>query len=137
MDDVHSDPRILLFALCDQAITDKATGKVSLIGMFDRLNALQFPATFSFALALRVTGLKAGSSVSLNLLPQSGGEMRIAEKRFDTPQQIEQIMLNVGGAGFDQPGDYWFVVRIDEKELGRLPFQAALANVPGSQIAQA
>jgi hypothetical protein len=137
MDVPINRPQLLLLAICDQAITDQASGKVSLIGLFEQLNAVQFPTTFSFAVAFRILGLPAGTTVSLSLAGDAGKEMQIVEKRFDTPHPIEQIVLNIGGANFDQPGGYSFIVRADAAELGRLPFQLVKADAPGSKVGQA
>jgi hypothetical protein len=38
-------PDVLAMLVCDQIITDRLTGKQSLIGMFSRIHAMGFPAT--------------------------------------------------------------------------------------------
>ena len=38
-------PDVLAMLVCDQIITDRLTGKQSLIGMFSKVHAVAFPAT--------------------------------------------------------------------------------------------
>ena len=38
-------PDVLALLICDQIITDRATGKQSLIGLFSKIHSAGFPAT--------------------------------------------------------------------------------------------
>jgi len=49
-------PTVLNFAFCDQIIQDTKTGKLSLIGLYDRVNCAHFPMRHHISVFLSVIG---------------------------------------------------------------------------------
>jgi hypothetical protein len=51
-------PKVRAFLLCDAAVTDGATGKTTLVGIFDQVVATSYPVIWSsFAVYFKVTDL--------------------------------------------------------------------------------
>jgi hypothetical protein len=51
-------PKVRAFLLCDAAVTDRASGKTTLVGIFDRVVAASYPVTWvGFAVYFKVTDL--------------------------------------------------------------------------------
>lgn len=54
-------PKVRSFLLCDAAVTDRASGKTTLVGIFDGVVATSYPVvSASFAVYFKVTDLRGG-----------------------------------------------------------------------------
>ncbi len=62
-------PLVLSFIVCDDAIEDKASGKWSILGVFDNINAASFPAMHpKTVIMLEFTGIHGESPFEIRLV---------------------------------------------------------------------
>lgn len=128
-------------ALLADAATVDASGKLNILGVFDRITAAEFPARHGrVALVLRFTaGLDdAGShEMTLRIKDPSGAELaslsgsiqfgpgpRNTGGRIKVPH-----VLNLDGIVFEAPGSYSFDVEVDGDHQVSVPL--TIAQMPG------
>ena len=119
-------------AILADAATIDATGKLNILGVFDRIQVNKFPAQFArVALVLR---LSAGTSeigsheMDIKLIDPSGrevlslnGEMQLGSAgRASGGIRVPHI-LNIDGLVFPEPGVYSFDVKIDQEHHVTVP----------------
>ena len=107
-----SPPKIGVFLLCDAAVQDPATGKSTLVGVFDRIAASSFPATHgAFAIYLRMTGLNGQYEMVVQILSPDL-ESVVAETQFpdrlvvSDRLDVVEAALNLPGMVLPAPGRY-------------------------------
>jgi hypothetical protein len=122
-------PKCKAILLCDQAIVEAVTGKVSVIGIFDNWFVPQFPCLIRpFMAFLQLTdGVgKYGVSVDVHDLQadQIIAQARVAEVVF--PERVSKVnlMIPVPPLPLQHAGSYDFVVLADGQEIDRQQFQA-------------
>ena len=119
-------------ALLTDAATIDASGKLSILGIFDRIGVVQFPAQHGrVSLVLRFT---AGTSeigsheVHIRMSDPGGaevlslnGEMQLVGGRFARDVIRVPHILNLDGLVFTRPGMYSFDVKVDGEHHVSLP----------------
>ena len=119
-------------ALLADAATIDASGKLSILGIFDRIGVVQFPAQHGrVSLVLRFT---AGTSeigsheVHIRMSDPGGaevlslnGEMQLVGGRFARDVIRVPHILNLDGLVFTRPGMYSFDVKVDGEHHVSLP----------------
>ena len=134
-------------ALLADAATVDASGKLNILGIFDRLNAKTFPAQHGrIALVLR---FRAGMpdagrhKIHIRLTDPEGqelvgvdGDIQIGAGKFaaDSGVRVPQV-LNLDGIRFEKPGRYTVDVKIDGEHHVSLPL--TVSGPPGGTMAQA
>lgn len=126
--------------LADAGVVD-ASGKLSVLGVFDRIRAHEFPARHGrIALVMRLAARpedEGQHKVEIRLRGSDGqyllrldGEVRVGPgpSPGGEPIRIAQV-LNLDGVVFPRPGAYRFEIRIDD-ELAR-PVSLLLEGVEG------
>lgn len=119
-----------VFVLCDAA-TDYR-GKLNILGTFDTTRTTGFPMVLphcALALRLRFTMMEEGSHpVSISLRNPEGKEMMPpmrGEFRFQVPpgrfSAAANLVLNMDGLRFAEPGEYIFELDIDGKRTRTIP----------------
>ncbi len=104
-------PDVLSMIVCDQIITDRMTGKQSLIGMFCRIHARGFPASHP-QLCVYVTLTEGYGETELRMRIVDANDERppIVEGkgrvRFRDPRAIANLALQFHGLTFPEPGEY-------------------------------
>ena len=120
---------------CDQVIQDSASNKSTLVGVFDIIWALNFPAQHQrMSLLARITGA-AGQKVSASLRI-----MKPSDHLADLPvQQVElnlygraNIIFNIEGQPFPEEGEYRYVLLLNDKESGETKILAQKTKQPPS-----
>jgi hypothetical protein len=121
-----------LAILADAATVD-ASGKLNILGVYDRLTAESFPAPpLRLTLVLRFTAAvtEAGPHDVVIALKGPGGkemlsvngEMMIAPGPGSTEDGIHvPQILNVDGVVFEKPGRYFFDIGIDGEHHASVP----------------
>ncbi len=123
-------PDVLSMIVCDQIITDRMTGKQSLIGMFCRIHARGFPASHP-QLCVYVTLTEGYGDTGLRIRIVDANDERppIAEGkgrvRFRDPRAIANLALQFQGLTFPKPGEY----RVQLYSAGELLREARLELV--------
>lgn len=118
------DPKVCAMLLCDYAHRDPATGKFSLLGVFDRIHAKQFPAAHGpFAIYLNLTNLNGSYNLSIQVLraedESSVGETRAAQPIVvrDPLARVEMALNLPGGLPLAKPGGYLFRLVVNDRSV--------------------
>ena len=104
-------PDVLAMIVCDQIITDRLTGKQSLIGMFAKVHAPGFPVSHP-QLSVFVTLTDGYGEVELLIRIVDTNEARPAivegkgKVNFKNPRAIANLALSFHGLRFPEPGEY-------------------------------
>ena len=119
-----------IFALCDAA-TD-SVGKLNILGAFDRINSREFPAVYphcSIALRVRFERIEEGNHrVCINLVDADGKSIIPGvdgNVGVHFPGEVQSVcanlVLNINGLKFEQPGQYAIDLAIDGRHEKSLP----------------
>lgn len=135
----HRGPAPVVYAVlvCDYTIRDGETGKVSIIGIFDKLMAAQFPA------------LHAGLFVYVNMADAEGDyTMGLELLRSDTMKRLgygeqrvtyvdrlagAELVFDLRGLIFAEPGKYEFRVYANGAHIGGKPFHVVQLKAGGEE----
>ncbi len=123
-------PKCKAILLCDQAIVEAGTGKISIIGIFNNWNVPHFPCVIRpFTASLDLTdGIgKSAMSVDVHDLQEDKiiAQVRIAEVDFPERMAKINLMIPVPPLPLKHAGRYDFVVLADGQEIDRQQFQVA------------
>ena len=104
-------PDVLALIVCDQIITDRLTGKQSLIGMFSKIHARGFPASHpQLCVYCTLTEGYGETDLAIRLVDANDERPPIVEGRgkvkFKDPRAIANLALQFYGLTFPQPGAY-------------------------------
>jgi hypothetical protein len=137
-----ADLRLELLALCDFALTSKE-GKLSLIGIFDRIFAQKIPSTFArfFVVAVLTGKPESQHKISLSIKNPQGNEMLPKVKEINIKLGNEgrsNIISNIVNMPLPMPGEYRATLRKEKNKLGEKKFgvinvgvkQARKRNLP-------
>lgn len=105
------NPDVLALLVCDQIITDRLTGKQSLIGMFSKVHAAGFPATHpALAVFVALTDGHGKTELTIRIVDSNDARPPIVEGRgavdFKNPRAIANLALQFHGLTFPVPGEY-------------------------------
>jgi len=127
------DPKVCAMLLCDYAHRDPATGKFTLLGVFDRIHAKQFPAAHGpFAIYLNLTNLNGSYTLLIQVLraddESSVGETRAAQAIVvrDPLARVEMALNLPGGLPLAKPGGYLFRLVVNDR-----PIQDLVCSIAG------
>jgi len=123
-------PDVLAMLVCDQIITDRLTGKQSLIGMFSRIHAIGFPATHAqLCVFVALTDGHGKTELTIRIVDSNEARPPIVEGKgavnFMDPRAIANLFLQFHGLTFPVPGEY----RVQLFSDGRLLREARLELV--------
>lgn len=104
-------PEVLSLLVCDQIITDRMTGKQSLIGMFSKIHTRGFPASHpQLCIFVMMTEGYGEIDVLLRVVDSNDSRAPIVEGkgkvRFKDPRAIANLSLQFHGLTFPEPGEY-------------------------------
>lgn len=121
-------PDVLSLIVCDQIITDRLTGKQSLIGMFSKIHARGFPAAHpQICVFVALTEGRGETEFTIRIVDSNEERPPIVEGRgkvkFQDPRAIANLALQFHGLTFPQPGEY----RVQLWSAGELLREARLA----------
>ena len=125
------EPDILSLIVCDQIITDRVTGKQSLIGMFSRIHASRFPATQpQLCVHVSLTEGRGKTPVMIRIVDSEDSRPPIVQGQgvvdFKNPRAVANLALQFYGLVFPQPGEY----RVQILSSGTLLREARLELAP-------
>jgi len=97
--------------VCDQIITDRLTGKQSLIGMFSRVHVRRFPCTHpQLAVFVALTDGYGEVELVIRIVDSNDARPPIVEGRgkvrFQNPRAIANLALSFHGLTFPEQGEY-------------------------------
>lgn len=119
--------KILMMVAADHATVEPQTGKLNVLGIFNRISALKFPAVQQrMCLVVKIEGEIADSrnphTLSVALTDEDGIEMVIIEGGFEMPGNPPGIppehisLLEFNEIIFQKPGEYRLYVRVNDGE---------------------
>jgi hypothetical protein len=103
-------PTCHTFAFCDQILIDPETGKSNLIGLFNGITAISFPARHPrMHVFITLTNYQGEGKAKLTFFdPESAeiGSMEIDHVKCDDPSHMLDFNFTIKGMEFKKPGDY-------------------------------
>ncbi len=104
-------PDVLSMIVCDQIITDRLTGKQSIIGMFSKIHARGFPAAHpQLCVYVALTEGYGETELTIRVVDANDARPPIVEGRgkvrFHDPRAIANLVLQFHGLTFPEPGEY-------------------------------
>jgi len=134
-------PEVLALLVCDQIITDRITGKQSLIGMFSVIHALKFPVMHpQLAVFTSLTGGHGEYELMIRVVDSNEQRRPLVEGKgkvgFASPLAIANLALQFHGLTFVAPGEYRVQLFGDGvllREARLRLVQARPRGVPGGQ----
>lgn len=105
------NPDVLALLVCDQIITDRLTGKQSLIGMFSAIHAMRFPVTHpQLAVFASMTGGHSRVPLTIRLVDANEARPPLVQGQgqveFQNPLAVANLALQFHGLTFPEPGEY-------------------------------
>ena len=131
-------PDVLAMLVCDQIITDRLTGKQSLIGMFSRIHAMGFPATHpQLCVFVALTDGHGKTDLSIRVVDSNEARAAIVEGKgsvsFKDPRTIANLFLQFHGLVFPQPGEYRVQLYSDNQLLREARLELIQLSPPKQQ----
>ena len=104
-------PDVVALLVCDQIITDRLTGKQSLIGMFSKVNVMKFPAVHpQLCVFVALTEGRGKTDLSIRIVDGNESRPPLVEGKgvvqFKNPRDITHLALQFHGLRFPSPGEY-------------------------------
>ncbi len=104
-------PEVLALLVCDQIITDRLTGKQSLIGLFSRIHARGFPVSHpQLCVYVALTEGYGETEFTIRLVDADDARPPIVEGRAKirvrNPRAVANLALQFHGLAFPQAGEY-------------------------------
>lgn len=127
-------PTFNAMLICDNAIREEGTGKISLIGIFANIWSLEFPTAHpSLCVYLNVGDAQGSYRLRLELV--RADDLRIigrgeAEASAADRMRPAEMVLEMQGLVFERPGMYEFVIHANDRLLGRKSFQVLKLEKP-------
>lgn len=121
-------PILKALILCDHTILEEATHKRSLIGIFDRIQASQFPAAHpSMSVYVQFREIEGTFDFALELydLTEAKTVNRAVMQRFNVQDKSRdcELVFNLMSLKFPHPGEYEFRIYVDDFIFGQKSFK--------------
>lgn len=114
-------PQILAWITCDGVHIDPGTGKHTILGVFSNIFARQFPVQHPYMIwFLTLTNVNQGRHalrISLGLSMENMREILKREFESRHPNQRINLVNEIRGFVFEQPGDYLLEIEVDDDPL--------------------
>jgi hypothetical protein len=116
-------PVLLSVIICDQVIQDRHTGKNTLVGVFDNISAMQFPAQHPWlTIFCQLTNGRGEIPFTIKLVDVGEDDKVLGEKtetvKFVDVRQVRNLIFNIGGIIFPHQGEYRFQIYVNREFLG-------------------
>ena len=121
-------PKVNAMLICDKTITEVGTNKKSLIGIFENINAFNFPCTHPFlSVYIKLTEANGKYKFSLELIDLKNNK---AIGRGELPQVLDitdplvtrDLVFNLAALKFPHPGTYEFRTFANDQICGQKTF---------------
>jgi hypothetical protein len=105
------NPEVLSLLICDQIITDRLSGKQSLIGMFSVIHATKFPVNHpQLSVFASLTGGHGDVALMIRIVDANEERTPLVQGQgkvqFGSPLAIANLALQFHGLTFLEPGEY-------------------------------
>lgn len=129
-------PLCLAMILCDQIITDRDTGKHTLVGIFNQVGVLSLPSIHSaMSVFISLTEGRGRYNGEVRLVHAETDQVLFQAKgplKFENPLQVVEIGMVLPPIQFEQPGVYLLEFYADGTPLGSRKFNVR----PGEESKQ-
>ena len=121
-------PILKAMLLCDQTIVEEGTHKRTLIGLFDRIKASEFPSTHpSMSVYVQFREIEGSFDFTLELvdLDQERSLNRAVINKFNVQDRSRdcELVFNLIQVKFEHPGDYEFRIYVNDYIFGQKSFK--------------
>jgi hypothetical protein len=104
-------PTVVSLMVCDQIITDRLTGKQSIIGIFSRVHALKYPVIHPLlSVFVGLTNGHGRVELTTRIVDSNEARPPVVEGRggvqFRNPRDIAYLALQFHGLRFPAAGEY-------------------------------
>ncbi|MCP4591797.1 MAG: hypothetical protein GY842_13740 [bacterium] len=111
MSDYVPEPDVLSLIVCDQIITDRVTGKVSLIGMFSAIHTPRFPVVHpQISVYVALTDGRGKTPLTIRIVDANEARKPLVDGKgiveFKDPRMIANLALQFHGLRFPEAGQY-------------------------------
>ena len=111
MSDFIPVPDVLALLVCDQIITDRLTGKQSLIGMFSTIHSARYPVVHpQLAVYVALTDGRGKTPLTIRIVDADDNRPPLVQGtgvvEFRDPRMIANLALQFHGLRFPEPGHY-------------------------------
>ena len=132
-------PSVRAILTCDQIIHEAGTNKKSLIGIFEDIHLMKFPATHPrIAVYVNLSDAQGSYVMGLAMLAPDGKEVARVNTppvKIDTPLRTCEFALQMQNTPFNEPGTYEFQIFANNELLATKSINARKAKLPpGQQI---
>ena len=105
------NPEILSLLVCDHIITDRLTGKQSVIGIFSVIHATQFPVHHpQLSVYASLTGGHGKVALMIRIVDANEARKPLVQGQgnvqFHSPLAVANLALQFHGLTFPEPGEY-------------------------------
>lgn len=123
-------PMGLVLVTCDQIIEDKLTGKKTLVGLFDRVQAAQFPCVHpAMAVLVSLTGARGEFPCEIVCRHTDGTTVVFSAKgkvKLGDPRQVVDLVFRLNGVHFPKADMYWLSFIVDDVPIMMRPLFVSL-----------
>ena len=129
-------PPVLLSAIvCDTVIIDAVTQKPSIIGIFENISAIKYPARHQrLAFFFELTNGHGKTEVTVKLVDVQEEDKILyewtVEQRFKDARQVVNSTFGIGGIQFPHSGEYRFQIYVGTSLLGERRIICNKISVP-------
>ena len=121
-------PILKAMLLCDTTILEEGTHKRTLVGLFDRIKASQFPTAHpAMSVYVQFREIEGTFDFSLELYDLSEEKTlnRAMIQNFQVQERSRdcELVFNLMAVKFDHPGDYEFRIYVNDFIFGQKSFK--------------
>ena len=132
-----SHPHFNAMLICDSAIREEGTGKVSLVGIFANVNVFSFPAVHpKLTVYVNVTDAEGGYKFRLDMVRVADAQLLgRAEMDAEIADRMRpaEILFEIGPLEFERPGAYEFHFFANERHVGQKSFNVVKIDRPAGE----
>ncbi|MFH0981062.1 MAG: hypothetical protein V2A79_05940 [Planctomycetota bacterium] len=135
MGEFVSHPDVLSLIVCDQIITDRVSGKVSLIGMFSAIHSPRFPVAHpQICVYVAMTDGHGKTPITIRIVDANEARRPLVEGKgtveFKDPRMIANLALQFHGLTFPEAGQYRVQIWSGSTLLREARLHLVQANLP-------
>jgi hypothetical protein len=128
-------PDVLALIVCDQIITDRLTGKQSLIGMFSTIHSVRFPVVHpQLSIYVALTDGRGKTPLTIRVVDADDARPALVQGQgvvqFKDPRAIANLALQFHGLTFPEPGQYRVQILCRETLLREARLMLKKAKAP-------
>ena len=126
-------PSVKAILICDQIIHEHVTNKKSLIGIFEDIHLLQFPANYPrIGVYVNLTDAHGKYVLEVRLISPDGkeiGPVKTPEVEIDSPLRTCEFALQAQNIPFREPGQYEVQIFANGEFLASKTFKVKKAEI--------